>query len=276
MLDTLIVKHEKKEKTAFYASDCLKPAWELYHKFVGTEETNPINWKTMLRLGAGNGVEDSLLRVLKDSDVVNQDYDQHVHGKVSYDRDGISIHGRIDAITKEGLPIEIKSINNNNSWDINAYRDGYPRENYVGQLAVYMDYLKVDKGYLFVATIDGLQAFVFECTREGDIFTCGKTKFDLGKEINRWVSIYQNNVVPKIEPDIFEYRYKTPIEEIDWKTISKSKISKARTGASVIGDFHVSYSGYKDLWISKQGETLGYSDEEIKRIKELTDGYTTW
>lgn len=289
-LDDLTYRDEERgARTAFYASDCLKPAWELYQSFIGTPKSNPMKWYEKLKFGAGNGVEAAMLQVLKDSGVVAEDYSQHEQGKVNFKRNEIfgftakekveqeiEIHGRIDAITKDGIPIEIKSVNNKNAWDIKAYEDGYPRENYVGQLSVYMDFLGVDTGYLFVASVDGLNRFWIECKRQGDIFTCGKTKFDLGKEYKRWSNLYTSNILPKIEPDVFEFRYKYPIEELDWTKVSADKTSKARNNKAVVGDFQVAWSGYKDLWVKAQGETLGYTAEEVIRINELTKGYSTW
>jgi hypothetical protein len=276
MIENLIYKEEQKEKTGFYASDVLKSGWELYHAWKGTPKTNLPQWYETLKWGAGNGVEASMLKVLKDSGIVNEDYDQHVHGKINHNKYGFEIHGRIDAMTKDGFPIEIKSVNNKNAWDIKAYADGYPRENYVGQLSVYMDALGVDTGYLFVATVDGLNTFWFKCTRVGDKFVCGKVEFDLGKEIERWRNLMDNHVLKDIEPDPFEYIYKIPIEKIDWSKMSKDKISKARNNHAVIGDFQITYSPWKDLWIKKQGQTIGYTAEELIKINELTSGYSTW
>lgn len=277
-IDNLVYLREDKEKTGFYASDVHRPAWELWNSWMGIAKTNPTPWYDYLKMEAGSGVEKAMLKVLKDSKIVQEDYDQNVHGKINYTRDGIEIHGRMDAVTLDGFPVEIKSINNKNNWDISAYEDGYPRENYVGQLAIYMDALGVDTGYLFVASVDGLHRFWFKCTREGtnQRFTCGKTVFDLDKEILRWKDLYDNYVVTKTEPDVFEYVYKKPIEEIDWTKVSADKISKARNNRAVIGDYQVSWSGWKDLWIKKQGSELGYSAEELIKINELTKGYSTW
>jgi len=269
-LTTLEYKQEVKKKDAFYASDVQRPAFELWHQLAGTPITNQMNWYDTLKMGAGNGVESSMLKVLKDSGIVAEDYDQHVQGKVNFERDGLTIHGRIDALTKDGLPIEIKSINNKNQWDIKAYETGYPRENYVGQLAVYMDALGVDIGHLFVATVDGLGRFWFECRREGDVFSCGNVKFNLAKEYDRWREILKLD-----KPDVFEYRYKIPVDEIDWSKVSADKISKARNNKAVIGDYQVTYSRFKDLWIKSQGVEQGYTAEEILKIRKLTNNYTS-
>ncbi len=276
MIDLLKYSREKKEKTAFFASDVLKPSFDLYHKFIGTDETNTTKWYETLRMGAGKGAEEAMLEVLKQSDIVDRNYKQEEHGRVDYTTHGIVIHGYIDAITKDGYPIEIKTINNKNSYDIMKYDNNEPRENYVGQLAIYMDFLKRDTGYLFVASLDGLNTYFIKCTRHDNIFKCGNTEFDLEKELTRWKNLYENNILKKIEPDIFEYRYKYPIKDIEWDKIPKSKIVSARNNRAVIGDFQVLYSPFKDLWIEKQNETLGYTSEELIEINKLTKGYSNW
>lgn len=275
-LDNLTYNREDKKKTAFYASDVYRPSWELWNAFMDVPKTNPTPWYDYLKMEAGSGVEKAMLKTLKDSGIVNQDYDQNIHGKISFIKDGVEIHGRVDAITIDGFPIEIKSINNKNSWNIKDYENGYPRENYVGQLSIYMDALGVDTGFLFVSSVDGLSRFWFKCVRNGNKFTCGNTVFDLDSEIARWKKLKEEYVDKSIEPDVFEFVYKHPIDTIDWKKVSADKISKARNNRAVIGDYQVVYSGWKDLWIAKQGQVLGYTAEELIKINELTNGYTTW
>lgn len=277
MLDDLVYKQEDRgPRDHFYASDCGKSNFDLYHSFVGTPVTNPPKWHDTLKWAAGSGVEDAMVKILKSNGIVNEDYDQNVHGKIEMERNGIRITGRIDAMTKDGLPIEIKSINNANRWDVGAYEDGYPRENYVGQLAVYMDALGVDVGYLFVSSIDGLSRFWFKCVRTGDKFTCGNTVFELDKQLAKWKNLFDENITKKIEPDVWEYKYKYPVEEIDWTKVSSAKITSARNNRAVLGDYQVQWSSYKDMWVKKQGVTLGYTAEELLKINELTKGHTTW
>jgi hypothetical protein len=38
--------------------------------------------------------------------------------------------------------------------------------------------------------------------------------------------------------------------------------------------FKIDYSPYKDYIIKAQGATLGYTPEEIEKIKELTKGFS--
>lgn len=269
------LKQEKREKRAFYASDVFKPVLDLYFAFKGIEPTNPPEWNDTLKWGAGKGVEESMLKVLKDSGFVAEDYDQKVHGRIEIEREGVKINGYIDAITKSGLPIEIKSINNKNQFDIAKYEDGKPRENYVGQLAVYMDALNVGIGYLLVASIDGLNYFLFECKKVGEgKYKCKDTEVDIGAEYKKWAKLYTGNIEKDIVPQPTEYIYKRDVNEIDWSKVSKTAISKARNGHAVVGDWQITFSPWKNKIIEMQGSTLGYTDEEIAIIKEKTKGFS--
>lgn len=269
------LKQEKREKKAFYASDVFKPVLDLYFAFKGVEPTNPPEWYQTMKWGAGKGVEESMLKVLKDSGFVAEDYDQKIHGRIEIEREGIKINGYIDAITKEGLPIEIKSINNKNQFDIAKYEDGKPRINYVGQLAVYMDALNVDTGYLLVSSIDGLSYFLFECKKVGERkYKCKDTEVDLDAEYKRWAKLYFENIEKDITPEATEYLYKYDINTLDWDKVSKTSISKARNGHAVVGDWQITFSPWKDRIIKAQGSTLGYTEDEIKIIKEKTAGYS--
>ena len=281
----LTLNKEKHERKGFYASDAGKMAFDIYHEFMGTPETNPQEWFSTLKFGAGKGVELQMIKVLKDSGIVAADFDQDKEATTEMERNGVKIRMKFDAIVSggEGLevgsPIEVKSINNKNSFDIKKYAEGFPRESYVKQLAIYMDCLKKDTGYLMVASIDGLNHFELTCNKIGEgKYQCGEVQVDIKKDYERFAKIWKN-IQDKVEPDPFEFgRYKIPVAEIDWTKVSKTDISKARNGMKVIGDpeaWHVSYSSFKNLILKAQGITeAGYSDEELAAIVLATKGYS--
>ncbi len=289
MIKLLKYKSNQKEKTAFYCSDYGKFDFELYHSFKSTPYTNPPEWFETLKWGAGKGVEMAMLDILKENGITGQEYVQEENGRVDFVRQGVTIHGYIDAMTtgdkvnsfglKAGCPIEIKSINNKNAFDIKNYDNGEPRENYVAQLSIYMDSLGVDTGYLFVSSIDGLNTYWFECKHIKDkVYKCGKVEIDLDVEYKRWKNVFENYIQKDIEPGI-DVRYKIPVKDIVWDKVSKGDIGKARNGHKVIGDadsWKIQYSNWKDLILKKQGVTAGYTDAEVAIINELTRGYTTW
>jgi hypothetical protein len=284
MLDKLVYKEDAYTKEFFSASDFGKSNLDLYLRMTGVTPTNPPTWRDHLRMAAGNGVEESLVKTLKDSGLVWEHYMQEWDGRMNFVREGLEIHGYVDAMTwhntygiEEGVPIEIKSINNKNAQDISKYGSGKPRENYVGQLAIYMDSLGKDIGYLFVAAIDGLNSFWFECHKIAPgVYQCADTIVNINEEYKRWAHLKTEFIDKGIMPSVWEKRYKFPLDEIDWTSLSGSKISNARNGHAVIGDWEVLYSPYKNLIIELQGATLGYSEEEIAFIKDKTQGYTTW
>lgn len=280
MLEKLITKNRSQERHGIHASDFGKPSLDLYFRMIGEEQTNPPQWYEKLKWGAGLGVEKELLQVLKDSGIVPEVYEQDIHGVVEKEIDGVLFTGHMDgntSIDQTGIPIEVKSINNKNAWDIRKYEENNPRENYVGQLSMYMYLTGSKTGYLFVASVDGLNRFFFQCDEiGGGKYKCGNTVVDIGSEIKRLVKLYKENVVPRIMPDIWQYRYKRPVDEIDWSKESKDKISKARNNKAVIGDWEVQYSGWKDKIVELQGDCLGYSLEELEKIKEKTKNYTQW
>lgn len=289
MINKLKYKSEQKLKDAFYCSDYDKMEIELYFSFVGEPYTNPPQWYETLKWGAGKGVEEAMLGILKENGITRADYIQEEHGRVDMEREGIVVHGYMDAMTngerakefdlEPDCPIEIKSINNKNSVDIAKYEKGYPRESYVGQLASYMEFTGKETGYLFVASIDGLKTFMFECKKVGDgEYLCGSTRVNIKNEYKRWSQVYNDYIKEGKRPEI-SCRYKIPVEEVDWSTVSKGDISKARNNAKVIGDegsWKIQYSNWKDKILEIQGATLGYDQRELDIIREKTKGYTTW
>lgn len=280
MLELLKINSEKREKKSFHCSDYGKSALDLFFAFRGITKTNPAEWYDQVKWGAGSGAEVYMLKALQDSGFIEEGYDQDFDGRVEFTiSDGIPVTGYMDGVMKIGEPVEIKTINNKNAWDIKKYEDNKPRENYVGQLSMYQHFLKQKVGHLFVCSIDGLNRFWFDNVMISDgVYKCGDTVVDLNKEFDRWSMIWK--VVKEWKkgdpiPFLNEYRYKFPVSEIDWTKVSASDISKARNGHKVLGNWEVLYSDWKDLIIQLQGETLGYTEEELKIIKEKTKGYSS-
>lgn len=295
----LTYNEERRWRTSFRASDFGKSAIDIKLELQKVEPTNPKQWFETLRMAAGKGVELAMVEVLKQNKVVDQEADQEKQEKTVIEREGVTISMLFDAVgvkaggkisgqglnlpndieveIGEGEPIEIKSINNKNSFDIQDYNDGKPRESYVGQLAIYMDALGKKRGHLFCSTIDGLYTFWFVCEDIGDgKYKCGETIVDVKEEYKRFAKIWAEK---DTEPDWFECgRYKVPVSEIDWTKVSTSKISDVRNGRKIIGDegqWKILYSNYQDLIISKQGITeRRYSEEELEQIKAATAGYS--
>ena len=274
LLDKIQFEEKHKDRTSFWATDCEKPLFDLYHSWMGTKPTNPIEVQTLFMFEVGKMVELALVNKLQEVGELKK-FDNDEQQRIEMEREGVPISGYIDAIKTDGTPVEIKTYYG--TYQDKDLENGIARTSYLKQLAVYMDFLDVNSGTLIYVERGTGKSFEFILTREGTIFTCNDISFDMMEVYKRWAKLYTENVLPKVEIKS-EYRYKIPVEDVDWKSIPKHKVSKARNGGLVIGDhpWAVQYSDYKNLLIEREGTTLGYTDSEIEKIVELTKGHSTW
>jgi hypothetical protein len=293
-----VLKHseEKKKKENFWASDYGKLGIDILLALKDEPKTDISDWTSYLRMSAGKGVELQMLDILKENGNVAQEYTQDGES-FKIERNEVPISMKFDALGKqsilevaeaidtktieigEGEPIEVKTINNKNSFDISKYQNNTPRESYVGQLAIYMDALQKEKGHLFIASIDGLNCFWFVVSKikEG-IYQAGNVTVDLNKEYERWKKIWELKDKEIPAELIWEEKYKIPIEEIDWTKLSVSAIGDVRNGRKVVGTenkWKIDYSPYKTKILQMQGVTLGYTNEELEIIKAKTAGFSS-
>lgn len=272
-------EQEEKEKTSWWATDTEKDVFDLYHAWIGTPPTNPITPEDSLGLATRKLFELALINQLRKANLIVEPPagEQHRVDMMRHTKYGdIHITGYMDGIIKypDPQPIEVKTAYGNyNKTELDA---GKPKTSYLKQLAIYMDFMQVNIGQLFVALFDELRVsdiYQFTLVREGDIFKCNGVTFSLQEIYDRFGYIQKTYIEPRIEP-MPEHRYKIPIVDINWTQIPKYKITDARMNRAVIGDWHPKYSPYKDLWIKKEGSTIGYSDEELAQIRKLTAGFT--
>ena len=287
VLDGLI--REGYNKDTFWASETETPLYEIMHRWYSVPVTNKRDLFTAWRLELGNATEQAILAGLKDEikepQKINDLVDWSEAKQQFYFRtmmNGIPVSGSMDAILKDGSPLEVKSYYG--YFQTKEILAGKPRLSYLKQLAIYMSMLNQDTGYLYYAplveqgdTLEKKPHKVFKLERKGTTFICGDIEFTLQGTLARWELAYEL-IKEKAMPDPFMdgVYYKTPVKEIDWKEVSKGDISKARNGHKVLGDWQIQYSDWKDKWIKQQNETIGYTDEEIEFIKEATKGYSKW
>lgn len=286
---------EHREKKSFWATDCEKDNFEIYHKFIGTPETNPVNSQTLLTFDAGKKMEDSIVEMLRGTGKLTEKEEveglEWVEDECQYRFDlkvsDFKISGKVDAIF-DNVPVEIKTFYGN--FQERELSQGRPRTSYLKQLAMYMYAMQVDNGVLLYRDRGVGTLYQFDLEREGTKFKAFWYKddevsgynakkrvecnieFDLIDVFNKFKKVWEN-VKNKEEPTP-QYKYKYPIEEI--VNAPKSKITKARTNKAVNGDWQVLYSCYRDLYIAKEKTHLGYNAEELAEIKEKTKGYSTW
>lgn len=294
----LQLKQDKKQRVNFYASDSQKLEADIWLELKGVEPTNPPKWNDSLKWAAGKGVENQMCKLLIENGHINADYKQDEVDSLKIERYGITVSMRPDAYTikstlhcdeinlpqsatielEDGEPLEIKSVNNKNSFDIQDYIDGKPRENYVMQLAFYMEALGKERGYLFVAAIDGLNTFLFTCTKLPDgRYQCENTIVDIDAEMKRFSEIWRKFQASE-EPNWNEQIYKIPVNEIDWTKQTKNAIQEARMNRKVIGSaqqYKILYSSFCNLILEKQNTKRGYDENELAQIVAATAGYSS-
>ena len=278
---------ELRERTSFYCTDNEKNQFDLYHAWLRTPYTNPMTPESKVSLGTRKLVELSIVSIFRKMGILVEGKDKEEQRslyRIEMIRNGVKVTGYKDAIIKEGLlniPVEIKT--SDGYYALKELEAGTPKSNYLKQLAQYIDYDEAPYGYLFQMhfeapfRIKDMYQFKVEVIKQGDgskVFRCNEVEFDIWEVYKRWANIYNTYIEPKIEPPS-EFRYKFPIEEIDWTKLSTKQISDARNNHSVIGNWEVKYSSYKDLIIEREGTELGYTDAELKRINEITKGYTS-
>lgn len=271
LINRNVKSNEKRDMTCFHAADCEKNVFDLYHSLIGTPPTNPPDIFSLNRFLQGELAEHAQYLLLDEMGQVKHG------GEKQYEIDevwnGIRIIGHPDFILKDDTIVEVKSWwGYYNEQELKA---GRPKTNYLKQLAVYMFFLKVKEGALYMVPLEPSEKFQFPLTQiSPGVFKCGDIQFDITQEFFRWKRLWEKNVLPRIEPKS-EYRYKTPLAEINWATVPKSTVTEVRMGRKVVGDWQVAYSNYKDLIVKQEGTTLGYSLEELALINKLTAGYTS-
>lgn len=275
------LRYGSKKKTSFWASEADKMAFDIYHKWMDTPETNPIEGQTLIMLQMRKLTEVALVELLRTEGILIEEYSNNTRCYFEWGPHKVPISGYPDAgvIGPAKIPavVEIKTYyGNKNQADVSA---GRVRVSYLVQLAIYMYHLKEKHGILFMVNQGTGQKYEYDLYQDEKneyLFLCPDNEMEINllDVFKRWEKIYVENILKKVEPEI-EFIYKYDIEKMDWENTPASKISKARNNHAVIGDYQVKYSSYKDIIVERQGTQLGYSDEETARICELTKGYST-
>ena len=293
-LKEILTSDPRRAKNSFWFSDSEKNNFDLYHDFLGTEYTNPPELETRMMWEVGKQVEEAWVKKMREAGFVMTEEETAEVGELKDGqlylkgtKLGAPVSGKPDALlSATGEPLEIKTYYDKFKFlgkdgKFAGYHErellnNKPSPQYCKQLAIQMDFLDKEAGYLLFIDRGTGSFYTFKQTRVGNLFSCGDTAFDISDTYKKWSNLYQDHVLPKIEP-VSEYRYKIPVQEVNWRKVSKSDRTKARAGTKIIGDgWQVAYSSYKNLIIEREGSSLGYSLSELDLIKQFTDKHTTW
>lgn len=269
----------RKQKASFWPSESEKPLFDIYHAWIGTPPTNPIDAEKLVMFSAAKMMELALIGKLQKMGMVKKAVEQQ---RFEFEREGIIVTGYADGIFEDGSPIEVKTFYGD--YQAKELEAGRPKSAYLKQLAMYMDALDQDRGKLVYLDRGTGGMYEFTLIREPETlkFKCMTVEFDLNDTYKKWALFHKEHIEKEIEPSPFidAGKYKEDISLIDWSKVSKADIGAARNGYKVIGEnrgehWKILYSPYKDLWIEKQGQKLGYSEAELETIRAATKGYSS-
>lgn len=269
-----------KKKTSFWASESETMAFDIYHRWMETPPTNPITEEKLMMLKMRKLTEDAVVFYIQKTGQIIERFTNQERVFFEWGKHKVPISGYPDIGVKDGseeIIVEVKTYYGGKQHS--EIRNGHVKESYLKQLAIYLYHHKIKHGILILINQGTGERFEFDLYNvEGNEyhFICPDNEIEINLEdtFKRWEKIWVENILKKKEPAI-EYQYKYDIEKIDWNSIPKSKIQNARSNKAVIGDWQVLYSDFKNLIVERQNTCLGYSSEELKRIKELTSGYST-
>ncbi|MBT6047823.1 MAG: hypothetical protein HOG49_13520 [Candidatus Scalindua sp.] len=268
-----------KKKTSFWASESETMAFEIYHRWMETEPTNPITEEKLMMLKMRKLTEEAVVHYLRKSGKMIERLTNEERVYFEWGKHKVPVSGYPDTgilVGNEEILIEVKTYYGGHNHS--QVRNGYVKSAYLKQLAIYMLHHKIKHGILLLINQGTGEMFEFDLYNEG-----GKYKFvcpdneqviDLEDTFKRWETIWVNNIQKKVEPEI-EFQYKYDLKLLKWDELKKSQISGMRTNKAVLGDWQVKFSDFKNLIVEKQGTHLGYNDEEIEYIKSKTEGYST-
>ena len=244
-------------KRSFWATDCLKPAIDLFWRWNDEPPSNPIEPEKLLMFRAADAFEyyiiQTMVRIGEAVDLEDRAKTDSLGVKVvernaslpqvrmEMEREYVPVSGYLDGITPKVDPIEVKTYYSPRI-DLELSKGKPPNEQYLYQLATYMDFLGTTRGILVMANRSTGNVFFIELMRQSTetlVFTMGDRsmgelkeidkdnpeespevsdmdalgntyRFDLGEEYKRWRRIMEENIVPRIEPAL-EYQYRPAI-----------------------------------------------------------------
>lgn len=280
IIDDRDEEYSGKTKTTFWASESEVMAFDIYHRFIGTTPTHQMSEEKMLMLKMRKLTEEAVIHFLRRTGNVIDKFTNQERVYFEWGPNKVPISGYPDlGLETDNGPIiaEVKTYYGGKNHS--EVRVGKIKPSYLKQLAIYLYHFKMDHGVLLMINQGTGEMFEFDLYREGGdeyVFTCpdNEMMIDLRAVFSRWEKIWVENVQKKVEPAL-EYVYKYPIDKIKWNEISADAIRKARSGQAVIGDWQCKYSDFKGLIAEREHTTLGYTEEELKKIREMTVGYST-
>ena len=283
---------ESKGRTGFWASDLESCRRALAYSFQTTKQSNPPSVQNELMFETGKQIEVSIVARFMEmratyqpseivGDHIREDggdsqvtYDESIgQFRIGFLYEGVPFSGKPDAIiSDEGQKavVEVKTFYG--PYYERELKNNKPKTSHCLQLAFYLFALGLPKGYLFNMDRGSGQMYFNTMNHIGDlVYKCGDTIVELELALSRLHQCYGEIQSGLPDPD-YKYKYDTNLlhSYLKDKTISKTKIVDAARGHSVVGDWQCKYCSFKDRCLQDNGISLGYTEEEMVSVKELS------
>lgn len=136
-----------KYKKAFYASDAYKCPRKLYFDFKNREDAEEYHPDTLRIFQNGEAVHERIIKYLERANILEAK-------EVEMPPNLYNVHGRADAVLKDGTIVEIKSINSKEVKD--------PLQEHIGQLQLYLYLYGKERGLILYESKQNNKIFEFE------------------------------------------------------------------------------------------------------------------
>lgn len=324
-------REEKKSKQSFWASDFGDTLNELFWAWTNVPATNPPSAETLSMFDIGKLCELHVIRRLQetgfaadlesedDIKIVNEELERplvfaehkdefgHRQIRMEMEREYVPITGYLDGITLKGEPIEVKSTRSHKLIREIALGQKIGNDHYIGQLAIYMDFLGKSIGWLVViersngtimiAKVEHLGNGIYSTTDVSlglpeedaedapDIpvdLELVPTVVDLHEQYKRWRYLFEEHIHPNIEPPL-EFEYKPFIttgllegylgELNDDGKRDDKKIRSAIKGNRILSahGWKPQYCNWKNLWVEKECMQKGFGEDVATFLKYGND-----
>lgn len=299
-LISTIKKHVVKDRRnrlrgrrGYYASSALSCLRDTYWSMTGVPETNPTDFVGRMKMLVGTAVENELIRTVF-SDL--HWYGIHLEGTqvtVGPEMSDVPVwDGALDALlskkqedgTYQRYVLEIKTKSGYGADLLAASFE--PSQEYLAQLGLYLKDLSkkgvTDQGCLFYVLMSDknfgtlVQVYCrYDANTDEIVAFSGQSSAGESKDLDFRVKIsdieerfllldkhLKEGKEPKGE---FKYKYDLTPELLESQ--SDAKLRQMAANQLVLGDWNVKYSRYKDLQLKVDKIALGYTEEEIAKIK---------
>lgn len=292
-LTSLEIQPRFRDRRAWYASEVLSCARDLYWKATGEPETNSIDFVGQMRMLVGKALEEQLLAgLMKHAHRVGL---HHIGTQIQVGTSNPNIDGSLDELVYEaenGKQYVIEYKSKSGAGADFFYNEWNPSDSYLAQMGLYLKSLS-EKGvtaegcFIFILLSDkhfGVLVQI-DCKYENGVVTAYQGSSSLGdvrkldysldvnKVLDRMKQVEHSIETKQCPAPTYKYKYELTPEYL--ATVSDRQLKAAIDGQKILGDWQPRYSRYFDKALKVDGTSREYTAEELALIRNEYNSRTT-